>query len=175
MASSADLGLPSPELTDLADAPAALKALADMVDAKMTRLRNWMRVNGQGMSGSDLGTLVTAGTTVQIMPAQSPALLVVGSCEVDFDVVLMSDNTAATTWAGSLLMYLNGTQVSTNRWHNHGATRLITASCQAAISLPVGVSSLTFGVNMFVDTLSNSSVRAIEWELNVRQYGALRV
>jgi hypothetical protein len=169
------LRLPYPELGQNADGPAAFADLATAVENTRSINRGWSRERGQGMVGNDAGTVVNPSEQRQIMPAQTIAPVVNGWAEVSFDCDLyQATGTQPGTWAGNLRMYMNGILCGESRFHNHGLTMQMHNAVVAVVQVPLTLTSMVFGVNMVIDQPSNTGVRAVEWEFNIRQYGAGR-
>lgn len=177
MGASNELGLPWPEASDLADGPDAVQDLALATDQKMTGLRSWIADRANAGGGDNMLTVYPTGTSN--LHTRTIPVVAVGWAEIEYDVSVFQTASggavAVANWGGLLRMYINEQLAGIGRIHNRNTTKYVKGRAVAAVQLPKSYSaSMILRIEGANDPTSSSAFSFAEYDLNIRQYGALR-
>lgn len=172
------LALPYPEYTDPAAGPDQIKALADAVDLKMTRLRSSYPIPGYGADfvGNDFAGV--KGNTVVIY-STTPTLVAFGWAEITVgcSLVMVNDSTFGSqsrAWAGWLRILVNNVVVRQRYIHSFSALAHGILSVTAKIPLPLTTETFAVSATWTNDLGSADQVNVRNVECQILQFGAPR-
>lgn len=157
--------LPSPLLTEQADAAAAFTALNARIEREMPALRASNNYNNESQRGGVLGGAV-------VVHAVTTALVVIGWVEVEVEVYMYGEAQDMTPFiAGFVSLTCNGTQLRNLRYHNQGRSAAIEKTFSGGLAIASGVTSLSTSISFTQDPASAWHYM-YSTNINVRQYGA---
>lgn len=178
MGATAKLGFPWPELTNSADGPAAIQALAQQVETQMTNYNNPSAV----AYGNDYNVHVAPGAqntffSIDIVPT------VIGWGMIDVDCALAVGGpqggrvpaTPVQNAGGQLLVMQGATLLRGMRWHSRMRAEIVFVGGAIPVALPSSVSSIQLRLICACDTNSDAyGVDVYTANVAVTQFGAPR-
>jgi hypothetical protein len=178
MGATAKLGFPWPELTNSADGPAAIQALAQQVELQMTNY-NFASVVAYG---NDYNSHVAPGAqTTYFSVDLTPA--VIGWALIDVNVALSVGGpqggrvpaTPVQNAGGQVLIQQGATLLRGLRWHSRMRAEIVDVAGFIPLALPSSVGSIQLRIIVSCDSNSDAyGCDVYESNVSVSQFGAPR-